>query len=299
MRARALHHDAIVLTSSLLQVNCIVVRGAFEPQTRAPSASDAPLTVIAVPAGGEAPGGAPAATAGAAEAETFVIDSPVLPEELELLPSVLAQARFPAPSGLLATHADWDHVLGPLAFPDVPLGCAESSARRLAAVPGEAQRELRAFDEELYLERPRPLALGSVQALPVPGHCEIGARRLELHPTGGHTLDGMAIWAPWTGVLIVGDYLSCVEIPTLDPGGGLEVYLETLERLGPLVAGAEHIVPGHGPVLDRAAAGRVLSEDAAYLRDLADHGAEAELPPGRRSRQMRAIHARNAAGLGS
>lgn len=283
MRARALHADVIVVTSALLQVNCVVVRGGVDA---APERSG-PLKVVEVPAGGAA-----------AAAETFVIDSPVLPEELELLPSVLEQARFPPPSGLLATHADWDHVLGPLAFPEVPLGCAESSVQRLAANPGEAQRELRAFDEELYLERPRPLGLGAPQALPVPGKLELGDRELELHPTGGHTADGMAILVPWAGVLIAGDHLSAIEIPMLNAdGGSVEAYLATLERLRPLVAGAAYVVPGHGPVLGAERATSVLEEDLAYLRALAAQGAAAELPAGRRSREMRAIHARNVARL--
>ncbi len=211
---------------------------------------------------------------------------------------MLAQAGFPAPSGLLATHADWDHVLGPLAFPGTPLGCAESSAERLAATPGDAQRELRAFDEELYLERERPLALGAPQALPVPGRLDIGDRELELHPTGGHTSDGMAIRAPWADVLVVGDYLSEIEIPMLNPdGSSVEDYLATLERLRPLADSTAQVVPGHGPVLSGARALEILDEDVAYLRALSAQGAEAELPAGRRSREMRAIHARNVARL--
>lgn len=278
MRARALHPDAIVLTSALLQVNCVLLRGGVERTDEAPP----PLEIVEVQ-----PGSAPAG------AESFVVDSPVLPEELEMLPSVLAQAGFPEPSGLLATHADWDHVLGPLAFPGTPLGCAESTAARLRAEPGEAQRELRAFDEELYLERPRPLGLGAVQALPVPGHLEIGERRLELHPTGGHTTDGMAILAPWAGVLIAGDYLSAIEIPMLNPGGEVGGYLATLERLRPLLARAEHIVPGHGPVLGPERAAELVDEDLAYLQALGAQGAAAPLPESRRSAEMRGIHARN------
>jgi glyoxylase-like metal-dependent hydrolase (beta-lactamase superfamily II) len=283
VRARALHPDVIAVTSALLQVNCVIVRG------RAPAAAPGgtgPLGVVEVPAGPP-------------QAETFVIDSPVLPEELELLASLLAQAGFPAPSGCLATHADWDHLLGPLAFPGAPLGVAESSVRRLADEPGAAQRELRSFDEELYLERERPLALGAPQALPVPGHLEIGAQRLELHATGGHTSDGMAILAPWAGVLVAGDYLSAIEIPMLSETGSLDEYVATLERLRPLVSGAEHIVPGHGPLLDAERAEKVLEEDLAYLRALSERGAGAELPGGRRSGEMRAIHARNVAQLGA
>jgi glyoxylase-like metal-dependent hydrolase (beta-lactamase superfamily II) len=292
VRARALHPDVIVVTSALLQVNCVLVRGGGQESQRGAG----PLNVIEVAAGGRAEDGGGADPDGAGQpAEAFVIDSPVLPEELEMLPSVVAQAGFPAVSGLLATHADWDHVLGPLAFPEVPLGVAESSAERLASELGAAQRELRSFDEELYLERPRPLALGATQPLPVPGHLEIGTRELELHPTGGHTSDGMAIRIPWAGVLVAGDYLSEIEIPMLNPGGSdLGVYLATLERLAPLLKDSEHIVPGHGPVLSGTRAGEILDEDVAYLQALAEKGAGAELPDGRRSHEMRTIHARNA-----
>ena len=53
--------------------------------------------------------------------EGFVVDSPLFPDELEVLPAVLEQAGFPV-SGLLATHGDWDHLLGRLAFPGAALG---------------------------------------------------------------------------------------------------------------------------------------------------------------------------------
>ncbi|HMJ33466.1 MAG TPA: MBL fold metallo-hydrolase, partial [Baekduia sp.] len=49
--------------------------------------------------------------------ETFVVDSPVFPDELDALPGILGQAGWSL-SGLLVTHADWDHVLGRLAFPE-------------------------------------------------------------------------------------------------------------------------------------------------------------------------------------
>jgi glyoxylase-like metal-dependent hydrolase (beta-lactamase superfamily II) len=258
VRAVALHPDVLVVTSAVLQVNCVIVRG-------------------------------PAAEAG----ETFVIDSPVLPDELDALAALLEQAGFPAARGLLATHGDWDHVLGRLAFPGVALGCSESTAERLSASPGESQRELRAFDEDLMIARERPLALGSIQPLPVPGRCSLGDQELELHPATGHTPDGMAIVIPWARVLIAGDYLSTVEIPMLNDGGDLEVYLATLERLRAVVGGVEHIVPGHGPVLDSAPALALLEEDMAYLHALRERGAEAELPAGRRSKAQRHIHAQN------
>ena len=106
----------------------------------------------------------------------------------------------------------------------------------------------------------------------------------------------MAIWVPWGRVLVAGDYLSTVELPTLTDGGDLDAYLATLKRLRALVAQAEHVVPGHGPVLagDRALA--VLEEDAAYLRALAEVGIQAELP-GSYARRTARLHRENAAAL--
>jgi glyoxylase-like metal-dependent hydrolase (beta-lactamase superfamily II) len=255
MKAVGLHPDVFVVTSRLWQTTCTLVKS-----------------------GGEA----------------FCIDSPILPDELELLPAVAAQADFRV-VGCLATHADWDHVLGRYAFPEAPLGMAESSAGRLRNEPGAAQRELRDFDEEWYVERPFPLALPAAQSLPVPGRCGIGERELELHPADGHTMDGMALWVPWAGVLICGDYVSPVEIPWISPGGSVSAYLATLARLEPLVEQATHVVPGHGGVMDGERAVAILREDRAYLHALAESGADAPLPAARRNGAMRKIHAENAA----
>ncbi len=226
--------------------------------------------------------------------EGFVIDSPVYPDELDALPSVLEQAGFPV-SGLLVTHADWDHLLGRIAFPQASLGCGESTAARLAAEPGDAQRELRAFDEEQYIDDRGPLALAGVQPLPVPGRLSLGTgdRELELHEADGHTADGTAFVIPWLEVLVCGDYLSPVEIPWISRDGSVDAYLATLERLRALVGGVRTIVPGHGRPLDPEQATRVLDEDVAYLEALRVNGLDAPLPAGRRTDTQRRIHAEN------
>jgi len=249
MRVVGLHRDVLVVTSRIWQTTCTIVRH---------------------------------------EHECFVIDSPVLPDELEMLPAVLEHAGFQF-TGLLATHADWDHLLAGLAFGSAPLGVAETTAARLAAEPGAAARELRAFDEEHYVQRPGPLSLGRPQALPVPGHCEIGDAQIDLHPADGHTADGMAAWIPWARVLVCGDYLSPVEIPWICDGGSRAAYLATLRRLAPIVDACEHVVPGHGAVLDPARAAAILREDVAYLESLPG----GVLPIARRSAHQRAIHAEN------
>lgn len=246
MRVAALHRDVLVVTSRAYATSCVALRGGDEG---------------------------------------FVVDSPVFPDELDALPAVLEQAGF-AVSGLLATHADWDHVLARLAFPGAALGCAETTAARLTGAPGDPQRRLRAFDEEFYVEREAPLALGQVQALPVPGKLELGEHELELHPADGHTEDGMAIWAPWARVLICGDYLSPVEIPMLGRSGSRDAYQATLERLAPLVDAADWVVPGHGGPIEGARAAAILREDLRYLTDWT-------LPIARRTATQKRIDADN------
>jgi glyoxylase-like metal-dependent hydrolase (beta-lactamase superfamily II) len=247
LKAVGLHSDVIAITSRAYATGCVLVRHGNE---------------------------------------AFCIDSPVFPDELEILPAMASQAGFGV-VGLLATHADWDHLLAPYAFPEAPLGCAESSAARLINEPGVAQRELREFDDELYVTRPGPLSLGSSQRLPVPGQVEVGSAALEVLPADGHTADGMAIWIPWARVLVCGDYLSPVEIPMV--GYSVDAYLATLARLEPWVDQAQHVVPGHGGPIDGVRAAAILREDRAYLEALPD-GA---LPLARRTGAQRKIHERN------
>ena len=225
--------------------------------------------------------------------EGFLIDSPVYPDELEALPGITEQAGFPI-SGLLVTHADWDHLLGRLAFPQAALGCAQTSAARLQAEVGAAQRDLRRFDDEHYVQRGGALALAGVQELPVPGRLSLGAEReLELYPTSGHTADGMAIRIPWARVLVCGDYLSPVEIPMISPGGGIDAYEGTLTTLGALLDGVEWVVPGHGAPVAADDARRLYEQDLQYLRALRSADGDPRLPDGRRSARQREIHAEN------
>jgi glyoxylase-like metal-dependent hydrolase (beta-lactamase superfamily II) len=261
MRAIAVHEDVVVAIGAIWKTTCTAVR------------------------------------AGTGD-EAFLIDSPILPEELDALPALLEQAGFPV-TGLLVTHADWDHLLGRYAFPQASIGCGETTAARLAAEPGVAQRELREFDEQYLIDRPAPLSLPGVQALPVPGYCSLGGRELELHPADGHTSDGTAIWIPWAGVLVCGDYLSPGAIPELSPSSSLNAYRATLRRLEPLVEQATTVVPGHGEPLDAVRAAAILREDLAYVEGLAgEDPAAAPLPLARRDGGNRKLHEYHLSQLG-
>jgi glyoxylase-like metal-dependent hydrolase (beta-lactamase superfamily II) len=258
VRATGLHADVVVANSCVWQTSCTLVRS------------------------GE---------------EAFCIDSPVYPDELELLPAVAGQAGFTV-VGLLATHVDWDHVLGRYAFPELALGVGDPTMERLRAEPGAVQRELRDEDARNYVVREGPLGLGSVQSLPVPGYLELGDQELELHPADGHTSDGTALLSRAYELLVCGDYLSSVEVPWLSPGGSLDDYRATLARLAPLVEAAQTVVPGHGPVHGRDTALRLLDEDLEYLDAVARGDERPTLPKGRDTARQREIHQENLALVG-
>ena len=104
----------------------------------------------------------------------------------------------------------------------------------------------------------------------------------------------MAVWAPWARVLVCGDYLSPVEIPTLSATGSRDAYLATLERLRPLVAaGRVGGTRATAPPIEGARALAILDEDVRYLTDWelpltpadcrAARGRRREPPAGRRS----------------
>jgi glyoxylase-like metal-dependent hydrolase (beta-lactamase superfamily II) len=78
----------------------------------------------------------------------------------------------------------------------------------------------------------------------------------------------------------------------LSEGGSRDAYLATLERLRPLVEQADHVVPGHGALLDAQRAMAILREDVAYLTELT-------LPIARRGAEQRRIHEANLQQIGA
>ena len=220
MRQTRLREGTLVLTSALWQVNAIALR--------------------------------------LGDGSTVLVDSPVLPGELDAVPGVLRAAGL-EPRALVVTHAHFDHVLGRAAYADLPLLAGADTAERLR--DGSAVlRELADADAELYLDR---------HVLPrLDGAREADGLALETVDAPGHARDGTAFFDPAAGVLLAGDYLIEVEIPLVSEAGSPEAYLATLDRLAPLVARAEVVVPGHGPALSRARALELLDLDRRYVADL-------------------------------
>ena len=165
------------------------------------------------------------------------------------------------------------------------------------ASPATPPRELRAFDDEHYVER-----AAAAVARAGPGAAGARARsrsasdELELHPADGHTADGMAIW------VAVGARARLRRLPLAgrDPDavrGRLARRLPARRSsaCAPLVEQADHVVPGHGETLDGA---RARGDPARGPRVPATELPDAELPLARRGAAQRAIHAENVERVG-
>ena len=138
--------------------------------------------------------------------------------------------------GLLATHADWDHLLGRLAFAGRPRSASPrrpprasppsrappraSCARSTTSSTSTARRRCRSA-------RCRRCRCPATARSATPSSsC---TRPTATPPTGWRSGSG------WARVLVCGDYLSPVEIPWISEGGSRDAYLATLRRLEPLV----------------------------------------------------------------
>ena len=98
-------------------------------------------------------------------------------------------------------------------------------------------------------------------------------------------------------VLVLGDYVSSVEIPWIH--GSLADYRSTLARLRPLAEAAQVVVPGHGPAHTSETALRLIDEDEDYLDALERGEEKPRLPSGRDSHAQRRIHRENREKVGA
>ena len=219
----------------------------------------------------------------------LVVDGPVSPADAAALAG-RADARE-----LVATHADWDHLLAPLAFPSARRRAAAATIRRLAADRRPIAGEMMAWDTAHELP-PRELPdWGDAAELPTHGYTDTTAGPVEIVPSSGHTTDGIAVLLVRHGVLVVGDYLSPVEIPSVHPDAGIGAYLATLARLEPVIDAVDWVVPGHGWPLTRARARNLLAADRDYLERVTATG-DAPLPRHAGDAVQRRQHERNCAG---
>ncbi len=197
----------------------------------------------------------------------LLIDPGVQVAELAELASELA-ARALRPVVAWSTHPHWDHVLWSRELGDAPRYAAPAAVsitetERDGMVEG-VQNSAPGHDLALF---GRLTALPEMDTAPAIGWDGPEAR-LIVHDA--HAPGHGAVFLPETGVIVVGDMCSDVEIPLLDTmaDDAFGDYRTGLARLA-AVSGVRQVVPGHGHVGDAAEFRRRLAADSAYLDALA------------------------------
>ncbi len=213
----------------------------------------------------------------------LVIDPAWFPDELKDLTEDLTVLGARCVGGV-ATHEHYDHVLWEPGLGDVPRWTSPQTAEHYRTSRAELVEPARAFltDDLLDLAgRLRPLAGSSV---PWSG----GPVRAFTHDA--HAPGHLALLMEDTGVLIVGDMLSDVELPMpAEDDTTLDTYLAGLVSLRPLVERATWLIPGHGTPTDDPQAR--YEADLAYLQHLL---AGRDCPDPRRANPgMGELHAAN------
>jgi glyoxylase-like metal-dependent hydrolase (beta-lactamase superfamily II) len=188
-------------------------------------------------------------------------------------------------TGLVNTHAHWDHVLGNHAFREqygaVPIHAHENAA----AATEEGVRELQAavrddpddpHREELLATEvvPADRTFSSAVAL------DLGDRLVELvHPGRGHTDGDLVLLVPDVRVLLAGDLVEESGPPAFGTDSWPMDWPLSLDIVLGLMLPDWTVVPGHGSPVDRAFVEEqrnTIGLVAEAIRDLASRGATVE-----------------------
>ena len=198
--------------------------------------------------------------------EAIVIDPSWDPDELADVAEVLRAIGATCVAGI-ATHLHYDHVMWHPSLPNVPRWATPWTAfswqanrvRLLRPLVGDLPDELLELVGRVESVPHAPRDSSEVPGTPYPaatrlpgGYCiPWQGREILLHEHDAHARGHLALEIPDTGVVIVGDMLSDVEVPYPDEDDAdLVPYLVGLDRLADVVHRSAVLVPGHGTPTD-------------------------------------------------
>ncbi len=191
------------------------------------------------------------------EGGLILVDPGIDGSDLNQLADDLDRLGIPVVAGF-STHPHWDHLLWHSRFGDVPRYATAAGAR--------AAREARERGQKMAAESASgiPLELfGLVTPLPADGGPVPG----QIVEHQAHAIGHAAVLLADRGVLLVGDMLSDVVIPLLDPRrpGQVGAYERALDRLGEAARHVDVMIPGHGAVAEGREVAARLAADHAYI----------------------------------
>lgn len=177
---------------------------------------------------------------------------------------------------VLVTHGDWDHVMALGMLPDAQVTASTASAERIRS--GVARAEIERETAEFLIAYRSIERLHVEQEVDPPAEVRMGPWLGVCRAAPGHTDDGLIVSLPDEHLLVVGDYLSALEIPGIYDS--VSSYRSTLRELVAIIERErpQYIVVGHGKPHTSDEALRIAEEDLVYLEAVLAH-AEAGRPP--------------------
>lgn len=196
--------------------------------------------------------------AGAVVLDDFIVavDATMWPDNSLRFRQLLEQAYGRPVRYLCVTHYHGDHVFGFKPYKDTTIfasaALAENMHRRMKAEWSPANLEKWLKENAVTPERAADTEL-VVPPLLFQGQISItdGGGSVEFHHAGGHTSCSTYAYFPAERVLFTGDLLFATVMPYAgDESCDPEKWMATLRTW--LTLDIDHVVPGHGPVCDKA-----------------------------------------------
>jgi hydroxyacylglutathione hydrolase len=193
------------------------------------------------------------------DGERLLVDPGISPWEIDEVVS----AKPDPVTEVLVTHADWDHVMALGVLPEAHVTGSAAAAERIRSGSARASIERESF--EAYVPYVGLDALHLEQEVDPPADVTLGPWSAVCRAGRGHTDDGLITWFPEERLLVVGDYLSELEIPfayfsVRDYQATLHTLIGVIERERP-----EFVVVGHGRPHSAERALAIADEDLDYV----------------------------------
>jgi glyoxylase-like metal-dependent hydrolase (beta-lactamase superfamily II) len=175
---------------------------------------------------------------------------------------------------LVNTHANGDHTHGNALVPNAEVIASAAAAREMGELPPAALAELKEggaagalgeagrYFAEIFEPFDFKRARGRMPTRTFERRLDlrVGDRPIELHMLGpAHTSGDVLAWLPEERTLFTGDLLFIDSTPVMW-AGPVNNWLAACDRI--LAFGADHLVPGHGPMTDASGVRAVQT----YLR---------------------------------
>jgi glyoxylase-like metal-dependent hydrolase (beta-lactamase superfamily II) len=197
--------------------------------------------------------------------ERLLVDPGISPWEIE---EVVGASAMPV-TQVLVTHSDWDHVMALGLLSDVHVTASSGAAERIRS--GVARQEIERETAEFLITHRSIDRLHVDQVVDPPAEVRMGPWLGVCRAGPGHTDDGLIVSLPDEHLLVVGDYLSALEIPGVYDS--VSAYRSTLQGLVGVIERERplYIVVGHGKPHTSDEALRIAEEDLAYLEAVLAH----------------------------